>query len=85
MPIAIVNLGGVRGEEAFFKKDMDAGKGGEAEAEAEDGVRCSERADTLLPLLVKRMGGVMSGGVGVEDEKGGGARVGGVSALGRME
>lgn len=46
MPIGILNLGGVRGEETFFK-DLGDGKGdGEA-------VRISEYADKVLPEVVK--------------------------------
>lgn len=46
MPIGILNLGGVRGEEAFFQ-DLDDGNGdGEA-------VRISEYADKVLPEVVK--------------------------------
>ncbi|TID20838.1 NAD-dependent deacetylase sirtuin-4 [Venturia nashicola] len=43
MPIGILNLGGVRGEEAFFK---DMGDTGEA-------VRISEYADKVLPEVIK--------------------------------
>jgi NAD-dependent deacetylase sirtuin 4 len=45
MPIGILNLGGVRGEEAFFK-DVGAANG---EGEA---VRISEYADKVLPAVV---------------------------------
>ncbi|KAE9972179.1 hypothetical protein EG328_005144 [Venturia inaequalis] len=46
MPIGVLNLGGIRGEDAFFK-DMGDGNGdGEA-------VRISEYADKVLPEVVK--------------------------------
>ena len=44
MPIGILNLGGVRGEESFFS-DVQSPNAGEK------GVRCSESADKILPLL----------------------------------
>lgn len=46
MPIGILNLGGVRGEESFFadiKSDNDGSHG----------VRCSESADNILPKVVE--------------------------------
>lgn len=52
MPIGILNLGGVRGEELFFK-DLPPGQQGET------GVRAEVAADKLLPDLVaqlKRLG-----------------------------
>lgn len=45
MPIGILNLGGVRGEESFFV-DIGAGNDGSL------GVRCSESADKILPKIV---------------------------------
>lgn len=51
MPIGVLNIGGVRGEEGFL-----AGLGGGNRGE--EGVRCSERADLVLPELVGRMGGL---------------------------
>ena len=50
MPIGILNIGGVRGEESFFQGLKGGNKG-------ELGVRCNERADTLLPELVCRLRG----------------------------
>ncbi|OBT90256.1 hypothetical protein VE02_01233 [Pseudogymnoascus sp. 03VT05] len=48
MPIAIVNLGGVRGEELFFE-NLDAGQRGEL------GVRAEMSSDELLPTLVDHL------------------------------
>ncbi|KAL2205068.1 putative Sir2 family transcriptional regulator [Sarocladium strictum] len=48
MPIAIVNIGGVRGEETFFG-DLIPGQGGES------GVRVETSTDELLPALVKEL------------------------------
>ncbi|UNI21440.1 hypothetical protein JDV02_007431 [Purpureocillium takamizusanense] len=48
MPIAIVNMGGVRGEEQFFA-DLDAQQAGE------QGVRVEESTDHLLPALVSEL------------------------------
>ena len=48
MPIGILNLGGVRGEESFFAGLPSANSG-------ELGVRCSESADQLLPRVVERL------------------------------
>lgn len=48
MPIGILNLGGVRGEESFFA-DVSAANTGEK------GVRCSERADKILPAIVEKL------------------------------
>ena len=50
MPIGILNIGGVRGEESFFQ-GLKGGNNGEL------GVRCNERADKLLPELVRTMRG----------------------------
>ncbi|KAL9046546.1 MAG: hypothetical protein Q9214_000642 [Letrouitia sp. 1 TL-2023] len=44
MPIGVINLGGVRGEEDLFTEDVIKGDGSL-------GVRCSERADQILPLV----------------------------------
>ena len=46
MPVGILNLGGVRGEESFYA-DL------ETRNEGEFGVRCSESADQLLPKVVE--------------------------------
>ncbi|KAF2741379.1 DHS-like NAD/FAD-binding domain-containing protein [Polyplosphaeria fusca] len=46
MPIGILNIGGVRGEETFFAGLSDSNTGREA-------VRCSENADKILPQIVK--------------------------------
>ncbi|KAA6415456.1 MAG: DHS-like NAD FAD-binding domain-containing [Lasallia pustulata] len=48
MPIGILNLGGVRGEDNFFAGLAD-GKNGET------AVRCSESADKILPDLVRKL------------------------------
>ncbi|KAI4150406.1 MAG: hypothetical protein LQ340_004097 [Diploschistes diacapsis] len=45
MPLAVLNIGGVRGEENFFEA-VDSGNKGEL------GVRCSEKAEKVLPDLV---------------------------------
>ncbi|MCJ1382807.1 hypothetical protein MMC17_005920 [Xylographa soralifera] len=54
MPIGILNIGGVRGEENFFA-DLQSENNGER------GVRCNEKADILLPQLVDMMRGIKSG------------------------
>ncbi|MCJ1437365.1 hypothetical protein MMC27_006752 [Xylographa pallens] len=54
MPIGILNLGGVRGEESFFAELKGENNG-------QHGVRCNERADTLLPQLVDTMRGIRAG------------------------
>jgi len=48
MPIGILNLGGVRGEEAFFK-NLPGGQVGEA------GVRVEMGTDKVLPGLVDQL------------------------------
>lgn len=48
MPIGILNLGGVRGEEGFFADVPSEGDGRE-------GVRCSHALEEALPLLVQRL------------------------------
>ncbi|KAK0623463.1 SIR2 family histone deacetylase-like protein [Immersiella caudata] len=48
MPIAIVNMGGVRGEDAFFAHLEPSQLGGE-------GVRVEMPTDTLLPALVQEL------------------------------
>ena len=48
MPIAVLNLGGVRGEETFFQ-DIASGSGGEM------GFRCNQSAENILPGLVERI------------------------------
>ena len=47
-PIGILNLGGVRGEEAFFPDVM-------ARNDGEKGMRCNESASKLLPMVVDRL------------------------------
>ncbi|KAI5197655.1 hypothetical protein E4T39_07220 [Aureobasidium subglaciale] len=49
MPIGIVNIGGVRGEEQFFGhlKEGSTGK---------DGLRCAHTLEEMLPSLVKELG-----------------------------
>ena len=46
LPIGILNLGGVRGEESFYA-DIETANEGEL------GVRCNERADQILPQVVE--------------------------------
>ncbi|KAI9707451.1 MAG: hypothetical protein M1836_000412 [Candelina mexicana] len=53
MPIGVLNLGGVRGEEGFFTHLKPGNKG-------EDGFRCSESADKILPGLVDQLGPVLA-------------------------
>ncbi|KAG9251550.1 silencing information regulator [Emericellopsis atlantica] len=48
MPIAIVNMGGVRGEDHFFKTLTEGQQG-------EEGVRVEQATDELLPALVSRL------------------------------
>ena len=48
MPIGVLNLGGVRGEESFF---ADIGPGNDGRL----GIRCSESADKILPTLVENL------------------------------
>jgi len=48
MPIGIMNMGGVRGEEQFFADLTNATDGRE-------GVRCAETLEKVLPDLVERM------------------------------
>lgn len=48
LPIGILNLGGVRGEESFYA-------GLETANEGELGVRCNESADQLLPEVVDNL------------------------------
>ena len=50
MPIGILNLGGVRGEESFFS-DLSPSNNGEM------GMRCNESADSLLPMVVEDLKG----------------------------
>jgi NAD-dependent SIR2 family protein deacetylase len=57
IPIGILNMGGVRGEEAFFK-DVDMGQGGNTGREA---VRLSVDADRVLPQVARILEG-MGGG-----------------------
>ncbi|KAL9105204.1 MAG: hypothetical protein Q9187_008765 [Circinaria calcarea] len=48
MPIGILNLGGVRGEESFFANLPSTNVG-------ELGVRCSESVDKILPKVVEQL------------------------------
>ena len=48
LPLGVLNLGGVRGEEAFFK-------GISAENDGSLGIRCNERAEFLLPRVVESL------------------------------
>lgn len=48
MPIGILNIGGVRGEEAFFADVGEGNRGSEA-------VRCSESAEKVLPRVVQAL------------------------------
>ena len=48
MPIGILNLGGVRGEESFFAELPNTNAG-------ELGVRCSESVDKILPQVVEQL------------------------------
>lgn len=48
MPIGILNLGGVRGEESFFA-------GLRADNDGSLGVRCSESADKILPSVLRNL------------------------------
>ncbi|KAL8806497.1 MAG: hypothetical protein Q9182_001279 [Xanthomendoza sp. 2 TL-2023] len=49
MPIGVLNIGGVRGEETFYPNIK-------ADNNGSSGVRCSERADEILPALVQNLG-----------------------------
>lgn len=48
LPLGILNLGGVRGEEAFFA-------GVRADNDGALGIRCNERADKILPTVVETL------------------------------
>ncbi|MCJ1450537.1 hypothetical protein MMC28_000870 [Mycoblastus sanguinarius] len=48
MPIGILNLGGVRGEESFYAGISPSNNG-------ELGTRCNESADRILPMLVNSL------------------------------
>ncbi len=48
MPIGILNLGGVRGEESFFAHVYPPNSGVK-------GVRCSESADKILPVVTEQL------------------------------
>ena len=48
MPIGVLNLGGVRGEEGFFADVRNGNDGSE-------GVRCSESAEKILPKVVESL------------------------------
>ncbi|KAI9798063.1 MAG: hypothetical protein M1833_004960 [Piccolia ochrophora] len=60
MPIGVLNLGGVRGEEEFFK-GLSVGQRGE------EGVRVEMAADKVLPAVVDRL--KRSGAVEIERER----------------
>lgn len=49
MPIGIVNIGGVRGEEQFFEQLSPNSTG-------KDGLRCAHILEEMLPNLVKELG-----------------------------
>ena len=55
MPIAILNVGGVRGEEEFLKQIPPDSAG-------EDGFRCSEKAEDVLPTVVEELRRQSAGG-----------------------
>ncbi|KAL8999480.1 MAG: hypothetical protein Q9169_001685 [Polycauliona sp. 2 TL-2023] len=48
MPIGVLNIGGVRGEEGFYM-------GLAAKNDGSAGVRCSESADKILPAVVQKL------------------------------
>jgi len=60
MPIGVLNLGGVRGEENFYA-DVEPGNDGEV------GVRCSESVDKVLPKVVDNLRGLHLVRVGEDD------------------
>lgn len=49
MPVGVLNLGGVRGEDGFFAGVPETGQAGEL------GVRCSESAEKVLPKVVEAL------------------------------
>ncbi|KAB8349752.1 hypothetical protein FH972_023766 [Carpinus fangiana] len=49
MPIGVLNLGGVRGEESFLEDVIGTGSRGET------GVRASESTEKVLPMVVQRL------------------------------
>ena len=53
MPIGILNIGGVRGEATFYA-DI------EKENDGERGIRCSESADKILPMVVTSLRGTLT-------------------------
>lgn len=53
VPIGVLNLGGIRGEESFYA-DVPADNDGSL------GVRCSESADEILPSVVRNLGNAAS-------------------------
>ena len=63
MPIGVINMGGVRGEENFFEGISPSNTG-------EVGVRCSEKAESVLPGLVK----ILRGELGSPDTRDDSAR-----------
>ncbi|KAL8910827.1 MAG: hypothetical protein Q9171_003916 [Xanthocarpia ochracea] len=48
MPIGVLNIGGVRGEESFYTAPQ-------ADSDGSSGVRCSESADKVLPAVVQNL------------------------------
>ncbi|KAF2643414.1 DHS-like NAD/FAD-binding domain-containing protein [Massarina eburnea CBS 473.64] len=49
MPIGILNIGGCRGEDTFYANVQEEGNAGR------EAVRCSERADVILPQVVQAL------------------------------
>jgi NAD-dependent SIR2 family protein deacetylase len=54
MPIGVLNMGGVRGEENFFAEMVQGDRDRDSKGGAL-GVRCSESAEKLLPQLVESL------------------------------
>ena len=54
-PVAIVNLGGVRGEEQLFAEVLARTDAAAAAADASEGVRCEWPLEELLPAVVERL------------------------------
>ncbi|KAL8733802.1 MAG: hypothetical protein Q9181_003450, partial [Wetmoreana brouardii] len=61
MPIGVLNLGGVRGEDSFFANI-------EADNDGSSGVRCSESAGKILPSVVRILGLAAPTGMAGRDE-----------------
>lgn len=80
MPIGVLNLGGVRGEDKFFANVAEANDGADA-------VRCSVSAEKVLPALVEVLGG-RSGGAAISSKEKNGStldRASTSASFGRME